>query len=280
MLVAGVVIIALASVAVMGVIPRQASIGTATIERILRHAIAEASSGSEASQNAKLAASIQPIITNNSQLQIGVSMINLKTGTALNLGNTQPFTAASTTKILTAAAFLHSVEQGQNNLNETLGAYTAAYQLKEMINDSDNDAWAALNNQIGYPQLGAYAQSIGLSSFDVNANTITAANEALLLQKLYNGQLLNQSDTSLVLSYMQNTNDESLIPAALPAGATVHHKYGQLNGDLHDAAIISYDGQSVVFVIYTNAPNGGAYTQQVGVIHQITQALTANLAQR
>lgn len=46
---------------------------------------------------------------------------------------------------------------------------------------------------------------------------------AHLLAELSEGRLLNQEHTAQLLSYMQDTNYEDLIPAAVPAGVTVFH---------------------------------------------------------
>ena len=50
---------------------------------------------------------------------------------------------------------------------------------------------------------------------------------------------------------MQNTNFETLIPAAVPPGVGVFHKYGLLFGNLHDASILVQGDRAFVFVVYT-----------------------------
>jgi beta-lactamase class A len=90
---------------------------------------------------------------------------------------------------------------------------------------------------------------------------------------MYSRQLLNQNDTGLLLSFMQNTNNETLIPAALPAGAVVYHKYGNLNNNLHDVAVIIYNGRTYVLAIYTRSNGLADYTQSTALIRRITQAV-------
>ena len=41
---------------------------------------------------------------------------------------------------------------------------------------------------------------------------------------------------------MQHTNDEDLIPAAVSPDITVHHKYGVVEGYVHDAALLRFRG--------------------------------------
>jgi beta-lactamase class A len=235
------------------------------------HAEASVAQPSKAQLNGELAA----IIKANPQVSIGVAVTNLGNNAVETYGQTTPFTAASTTKLLTAVDFLHSTEQGTYSLNGSLGDSTANWQLQEMVNQSDDDSWALFNNLLGADQITAYADSIGLSSYEFDTNTITPADEAVLLEKLYEGKLLNFSDTKLLLSYMQHTNDEALIPAALPAGATVYHKYGELltgsDNYVHDVAIISYKGQTFVLTIYTDRSGVLDIQNREQIIHEITQ---------
>lgn len=233
----------------------------------------------KADTHPQLAKELDSIITANPSVSIGVALIDLDDNdTSFTYGRITPFTAASTTKILTAASFLHGVEQGSYSLNMPLGISTASWQLQEMVNQSDNDSWSLFLELIGNAQLDAYARQNGLLSFDADSNTISPLDEARLLAKLYQHQLLNTADTSLLLSYMQNTNDETLIPAALPSGAVVYHKYGELldtdddgSGNfVHDAAIISYHGQHFVLAIYTDKSDDLDITTRQQIIHNIT----------
>lgn len=247
-------------------------VGTFVIFHLFPHPV-------KADTHPQLAKDINSIIAANPSVSVGVALIDLDdNGTSFTYGQTTPFTAASTTKVLAAAAFLHGVERGSYSLNMPLGISTASWQLKEMVNQSDNDSWSLFLRLVGETQLDAYARQVGLSSFDAAGNTISPLDEARLLAKLYQHQLLNASDTALLLSYMQTTNDETLIPAVLPAGATVYHKYGELldpddddtGNFVHDAAIISYQGRRYVLTIYTDKSDDLDITTRQQIIHQIT----------
>ena len=100
---------------------------------------------------------------------------------------------------------------------------------------------------------------------------------AHLLAELSEGRLLNQEHTEQLLSYMQDTNDEDLIPAAVPDTVTVFHKYGLLDDELHDAAILSSAEGSYVLVVYTKGADLSDVPQRTAVIHEITEAVTAAL---
>jgi beta-lactamase class A len=223
-----------------------------------------------------LESEINGIISANSQYQIGVTLIDLSDGSIHQYGVQAPFEAASTAKVLAAAAYYHLVETGAVSLDDPLGDYTSRFQLKEMIQDSDNDSWSLIMDAVGYSELQAYAASIGVSYDPIN-NTLTPSEMASILAGLYSGMLLNQQDTAQLLSYMRNTNYEWLIPVAVPAGITVFHKYGLLDDELHDASILTNGTTSYVFVVYTKGQDESDTPARTDVFHQLTQAVVNSL---
>lgn len=221
----------------------------------------------------QLSQEINALIAANPQLDISVAVIDVRTNTKGNYGIQDNFAGASTTKVLTAAAYLHDVETNQASLTDSVNGINAQQQIKQMINRSNNESWEALNQAVGYGRLENYAHSIGMSSYKYIGNLMTASDEALLLQKLYSGELLNDTHKQLLLSFMQNTNNEDMIPVVKPEGASLYHKYGQLDGRLHDAAIIDYKDRPIVIVIYTK---GAADTS--GVEYATRTQLIQNIA--
>jgi beta-lactamase class A len=223
-----------------------------------------------------LESEITGIINANSQYQIGVTLIDLSDGSSYQYGVQAPFEAASTAKVLAAAAYYHLVETGAVSLDDPLGGYTSGFQIMEMIQDSDNDSWSLIMDAVGYLELQAYAASIGVS-YDPTDNTLTPSEMASILAGLYSGMLLNQQDTAQLLSYVRNTNYEWLIPAAVPAGITVFHKYGLLDDELHDASILTNGTTSYVFVVYTKGQDESDTPARTDVFHRLTQAVVNSL---
>lgn len=227
--------------------------------------------------NAGLGAEIDGIIDANSEYQIGVALVDLSggadsTGTVHSYGVEEAFVAASTAKVLAAAAYYHLVETGGASLDDRLGDYTAGFQLKEMIQESDNDSWSLIMDAVGHGELSDYAESLGLD-YSPETNTLTPDGMARILAGLYSGTLLDSADTAQLLSYMQDTNYESLIPAAVPAGIAVFHKYGLLDDELHDAAILAKDGTAYALVIYTKGDDLADVPERTEAIHQLTEAV-------
>lgn len=220
-----------------------------------------------------LSAKIEAMIS-QSNLEVGVSVIDLQSNQQIDTGESAAFLGASTTKVLTGACYMHRVEEGQASLQTIIDGSSARELINRMLTQSDNSAWASLNGYLGKANLQTYASQLGLSSYDSAANTITAHDQAQLLAKLDAHQLANQEHTDTLLSFMQRTNNESLIPAALPTTATVYHKYGQLYGELHDSAIISYQGRSYVLVIFTKSDTESVtdLANRTQLFHDITNA--------
>ncbi|MET1022228.1 MAG: serine hydrolase [Arthrobacter sp.] len=223
--------------------------------------------------DAALDAQINSIIDANSEYQIGVALVDLSDGadaatSGHDYGVQAAFMAASTAKVLAAEAYYHLVETGAASLDDPMGDYTAEFQLQEMIQQSDNDSWSLIMNTVGHAELTDYAASIGVD-YDAESNTLTPAKMARILAGLYSGTLLEPGNRAQLLGYMQGTNYESLIPAAVPAGVTVFHKYGLLGGELHDAGILAKNGKAYALVIYTKGDGLGSVPQRTEVIQQL-----------
>lgn len=72
---------------------------------------------------------------------------------------------------------------------------------------------------------------------------------------------------------MQDTNYETLIPAAVPGNITVSHKYGLLGGELHDAGILAKGSHAYALVIYTKGEDLSSVPQRTEIIQQVTKAV-------
>ncbi|MET3950360.1 serine hydrolase [Arthrobacter sp. UYEF36] len=221
-----------------------------------------------------LDAEINAVIQANSGYQVGVALIDVADGAVHEYGVKTKFVAASTGKILAAAAYYHLVETGKASLGTPMGASTAGQQIRQMVQQSNNDSWALILAAVGHKGLTNYAASLGIP-YDRTVNTLTPAEMARTLSELYSGRLLNAANTAQLLSYMQQTNYETLIPAAAPADVSVFHKYGLLNGNLHDASILVQGDRAYAFVVYTLGRDAEA--ARARVFHELTSTVAAGL---
>lgn len=223
-----------------------------------------------------LDAEIGRILAENSGYRIGVVLVDTHGGGQKSYGDVTEYVAASTAKIITAAAYYHLVETGEKSLDAPLGSFDAAFQVHAMVNSSSDDSWLLLMQDIGYPKLIEYAASIGIS-YDPEKNLLTPAEMTSLLQQLSAGKLLNAGHTEELLGYMQETNNDRLIPAAVGPGITVQHKYGEVAGYVHDAAILSSGDRSYALAIYTWGEQDGESEARLDAIHELTGAVTGAL---
>lgn len=224
----------------------------------------------------ELDAQISGIIQANSAYALGVSLIDLSDGVVHGYGVQEKFVAASTAKILAASAYYHLVETGRASLAAPLGGSTAGAQIRQMVQQSNNDSWTLILRAVGQRGITDYAASIGIT-YDFTVNLLTSAEMARTLQLLYTGELLNPAHTAQLLSYMQNTNFETLIPPAVPPGVGVFHKYGLLFGNLHDSSVLVKDGRAFVFVVYTCGKNYSDMGPRTRIIQELTRTVTAAL---
>jgi beta-lactamase class A len=202
-------------------------------------------------------------VTKKYPYNTSVSVYELNSGKLVQSGDSYPFLAASTTKLLTAFVYLDEVQAGRASLTSKVGGTSAQVQIEQMINKSDNPAWKQLNGILGKERIEAYAKKHGLASYDAERNVVTSDDMARLLAKFYKRELLNEKNTSMVLSMMQNTSEERFIPPAVPKNNKLYHKAGYLDDRVHDVAIIDNGTTPYILVIYSK-DYGPTYNYQTG----------------
>ena len=218
-----------------------------------------------------LVADMNAVIAAGSNLSASATLIDLTTGKGYNAGSyTQYYEAASTAKLVAIFDYMHQVELGKASLTQSIQGQQAQDIIMRMIVYSDNDAWDKLNGYLHLWQEQNYVNTLGIKATIQDGNIrFSTPSMAKLLQLLYRGKLMNADHQAMIYGYMAHTTMNTLIPAVLPADATVYHKYGQIDGVLHDASIVEYQGHKFVLVVYTD---GGQYNAQANLIRAITTA--------
>ena len=208
------------------------------------------------------------------EFSVGVS--SDRYGTFAHNGSLE-FDAGSTTKVLTAAFFMHEVENGRADIKQPIDGKSPTFWMRKLLVDSDDEAWQVLNSRLTHPRLKAYASSIGLRNYDPAANSLTIRDSLTLMTKLSDGQLLNDKHTSQLEGFMGRANYRDYIVAAVPDTDTVYHKVGITDGNLHDMAIIERGGHKLILNVFTFSSEGDT-ASQASVIRELThQALTTYL---
>ena len=76
-----------------------------------------------------------------------------------------------------------------------------------------------------------------------------------------------------MLGWMRQTVNEDLIPAGLPNGASVSHKYGLVGNNVHDAGIVTKGDKRYVLVIFTNSQSPLNYENRKALFAEIISLL-------
>ena len=196
---------------------------------------------------------------------------DLATGLELVANEDKSIPSASMVKIPIMAACFYAVSDGRLRLDETMRlersdktsgsgvlkdekpgtTYTIEELIILMVSQSDNTAANMLTNRLGMQYLNESFKRMGLKDTNISRvmmdfdsrsagieNYTTARDMALLLEKMYEGRLIDPavSKRCLTILAMQKVNDR--IPKRLPAGTVISHKTGLENMICHDAGIV------------------------------------------
>jgi beta-lactamase class A len=222
-----------------------------------------------------LADAIQSVVTANPQMDLSVSIVDLQTKKTYHYGDMESYTAASITKLMTIALFLQETETGKTSLTQEVAGVSARTLLERLIVDSDNEAWHVLNDALTHDALKIYASSIGIESYDPDANIIRTDDVALLLGKLAGGQLLNNANTDLLLSFMSRAGMRNYLVAGVPAGASAYHKTGYLSDRFHDAAIVKKGDRSFVLVAFSKTSGSYDFSKGATVFQGLASSVSS-----
>lgn len=191
----------------------------------------------------------------------------------LEMGNTSPYIGASVHKLAIMTAVYHAVEKGKITLDQPVlftessrqdyGTGTLRYQpsgkrytvrelLEFMMKKSDNTAAHLLaHNVLTMRDIQATINAFGLIETSMSENTTTNADMAILLRKLFAGQLFNASLTRDAISLLVDSDFEDRLPALLPNNARVYHKIGTTIAGLHDVGVVITENSMYYIGIFT-----------------------------
>lgn len=204
-----------------------------------------------ASTKEELLTRLEEIFADSPDIDLAVSILDLKTAEDFGLNAEETQHAASIPKVLTAAYLLKKVQDKELKLTDKLGTYNLEFNLKQMVNQSNTVAWEMIDDFLGIEPQEDFARSLGLTSFKMRENEISPRDAVLLFQKLYQGKILNERLTKKLLGYMQNTETENLITPKIPKEIPLYHKSGLFEGQVHDVGIVVHPKRPFIFAIFT-----------------------------
>lgn len=131
--------------------------------------------------------------------------------------------------------------------------YSVDDALYQMITISDNYAALLLADKVGLTNIatfliknGFYSSKVGMHGKDP---VTTPVDIALFFEKLYRGQLIDQTYSSKMIALLKQQRLNDKIPEYLPTNIIVAHKTGELDNVTHDAGIVYAPNGDYILVV-------------------------------
>jgi len=217
-----------------------------------------------------LTGQLKAVADANPQIDFSVATTDVISGQSAGYQAYLPVDAASTAKLISAALYLNETEKGQRGLNQAIGDYSAKQALQLLVQQSDDTIWAQLNELLGHGALQAYAEGLGLTTYDADNNQISAQDMDKFLLQLEQDNLLSQAHTDLLLSFMQHTNYEDFI-SPVAQGKVFYHKVGIDGDQVNDVAIIRGHNDTLIISVMTNGNGTYDWPARAQLIQKITR---------
>lgn len=199
-----------------------------------------------------------------------VATIELSSSRRAFYNQNVPTVPASIYKVFVSYVALKKIEQGALSFSSQTSLGSLDYCMQRAILVSDNNCAHAIMDLIGWAEIDSVVHAAGFTSTHINNSgggymSSTASDIANLLKELYNGSLINASDTNYLFNLMKRQIYRSGIPAG-SNGAPVADKVGFLGAWNHDAGIVYAPNSTYVLVILTT---NSSYTQVKELSNQI-----------
>jgi beta-lactamase class A len=246
-----------------------------------------------------LKAQIQALALQNPTLKPGVFIVDLDTGSYLDLDGGILFASASTIKLPILVAFFQDVDEGKIRLDEQLTLntemiadgsgdlqykkvgtpFTTLELATKMMVISDNTATNMLIKRLGGMEaLNQRFRSWGLTTTalrnrlpDVEGTNTTSPKElANLMSVVHRGNLVSLQSRDRLLNIMQRNEINNLLPQGLGTGAIIAHKTGNIGSLLADAGLVDLPtSKRYAIAVMVKRPFNDASAQEL--IRQISR---------
>lgn len=208
---------------------------------------------------------------------------NLTTGEILCHKENEVVSSASLIKIPIMGEVLKQVNEGRLTLDRRIVVHEEdkvpfsiltelstgnSYSLRDvitlMIIQSDNTATNILIDLAGTDNINKFIKNTGLNNtvlmrrmMDFRArsegrdNYTTAMDMAMILEKIYNKELISSEYSKLMMDILKKQLDDSMIRLFIPEETVIAHKTGGLDGIQHDAGIVFSEKCNYIFSALT-----------------------------
>ena len=228
-------------------------------------------------------------LSRNYRGEVGIYLKDLETGKTWEYDADKRFPSASLIKVPIMAAVFEKIRDGGIKLDTQI-RLTNAYRVGgsgslkwvrngtslsvmeivyKMITESDNTATRMLIDTVGMDYLERAFSGMGLRYTNItpdgmsltsrpvkNENYTTAKEMAVLMERIYDGQLVDKQASEQMLDVLKHNKSRSRLRRGLPMGWEIGHKTGLLRRSCHDVGIVfSPRGDYVIAVLTGKVPS-------------------------
>ncbi len=220
---------------------------------------------------------------------VGIYMKDLRTGRVWEYNADERFRSASLVKLPIMAAVFEKIESGALSLDtqvkltgkERVGgsgslkwvpngtSLSVMELIYKMITESDNTATRMLIDKVGMGYLSSAFEGLGLKYTNITQqgmsltsrplrddNFTTAREMAGLLERIYEGALVNKEASGYMLDVLKHNKSRNRLRRGLPIGWEIGHKTGLERRSCHDVGIVfSPRGDYVIAVLTGRVPS-------------------------
>jgi beta-lactamase class A len=224
------------------------------------------------------------------QGRYGIYFKDLDSGEVVGINHQEVYDAASVGKIIPMALYYRLVEKGQRSLTDEyalqaedvqdygtgslryqpIGSRFTYQELLELAGkQSDNTADHVLRLNLDQALLQRFEKELGANSTDLEQVTSTPADIGLVLEKIYNDEVLGKKYKNMFYDNLTDTLFEDRIPKGIPTGVRIVHKIGNgLQRSYNDCGIVFAPQPFILCVMCQDA----SQSQAMDVIPKIARA--------
>ncbi len=299
-LIFGVGVAAIAGTTLSIVVPSTQSLGGKPSASISMNLLGKSSSELNLTEELlPLKEQILNLAAKNKGLTLGCFLLDLDTGSYVDINGTQTFSTASMIKFPLLVTFFQDIDAGRLKLSDKLTMrkdliareagsmqfekpntqFSALYTVTQMITISDNTATNMILDRLGGPApVNRRLQSLGLLYTSVKnplpdlegTNTTTPKDLVTLMNRVGNGDLLSLKSRDRLLAIMETTQTDTLLPRGLGEGAKIAHKTGDIGGMVGDVGLIDMPtGKRYIAAVMVKRPYNDPRAQEL--IRQVSK---------
>ncbi|MBI2430594.1 MAG: serine hydrolase [Candidatus Levybacteria bacterium] len=133
---------------------------------------------------------------------------------------------------------------------------TVSQAIFQMITISHNHAALLLTDRIGISKIAAVLKKYNLDNSSIgNPPKTTAYDMALFFEKLYNGEIINQTYSKKMLQILKQQKLNDGLPKYLLDDIGVAHKTAEIDFFKHDGGIVFTDKGDYIIVVLSESDN-------------------------